>query len=111
MNFPTDADEIMARVLADCADFPDELPAIKAGTPRINVKCSADWGTGWTCSALITSGVGTAEGEYYPIDDPANWIRVPFRRRDGRLSAATNAKRLLASRFAGVNVPIVWEDR
>ncbi|MGV9509377.1 hypothetical protein ACWDQZ_27630 [Streptomyces tendae] len=102
-DMPTTAEEIRAAVLAYNAaeGAPEELSAAATGTPLIRVYCRSDSGTGWTASAVITAGMETAAG-HIPAHPP---IVVEFRKRDGRLDAAENARRILGPRFR-VAVPV-----
>ncbi|CAL9326734.1 hypothetical protein [Streptomyces sp. SudanB91_2054] len=102
-DMPSTAEEIRAAVLAYNAaeGTPEELSAAATGTPVIRVHCRSDSGTGWTASAVITAGMETAVG-HIPAHPP---IVVEFRKRDGRLDAAENARRILGPRFR-VAVPV-----
>lgn len=102
-DMPATAEEIRAAVLAYNAaeGTPEELSAAATGTPVIRVYCRSDSGTGWTASAVITAGMETAVG-HVPAHPP---IVVKFRKRDGRLDAAENARRILGPRFR-VAVPV-----
>ncbi|MFF0698391.1 hypothetical protein ACFYU4_37875 [Streptomyces tendae] len=102
-DMPATAAEIRAAVLAFNAvdGSQEELSATATGTPVIRVHCRSDSGTGWTATAVITAGMETAVG-HVPAH-PA--IVVKFRKRDGRLNAAENARRILGPRFR-VAVPV-----
>ncbi|MEU6680853.1 hypothetical protein [Streptomyces sp. NPDC046925] len=87
---------------------PEEIEAIGQGTPMVLVRCSSDRKLGWEITARITAGVRTAQ--WWMEAHPPLVLR--FRRLDGRLGAADNARRLLwrknpAKRYLAVtDVPV-----
>ncbi|MFC7887240.1 hypothetical protein ACFUVV_35890 [Streptomyces sp. NPDC057376] len=109
-DMPATAEDIRAAVLAYNAaeGTPEELSAAATGTPVIRVHCRSDSGTGWTATAVITAGMESSVG-HVPAHPP---IVVEFRKRDGRLDAAENARRILGPRFrAAVPVDFVLDRR
>ncbi|MFG2408698.1 hypothetical protein ACGFR8_31025 [Streptomyces brevispora] len=104
-DLPATAEEIRAAALAynDIDGSHEELSDIKAGTPSVRVHCRSDTGTGWTVIAVITAGVDSRFG-HIPAHPP---IIVKFRKIDGRLNAAENARRVFGARFR-VDVPVTY---
>ena len=102
-DMPATADAIRAaaRAYNAVACAPEELSAIETGTPAVHVACQSDTGDGWLVTARITAVVDTPLGRC-PAHPP---IVVKFRKQDGRLDAAVNARRVLGDRFR-VEVPV-----
>ncbi|MFE9993462.1 hypothetical protein [Streptomyces avermitilis] len=103
-DMPTTADDIRAAARAYNAvgSTPEELSAIETGTPTVRVRCNSDSGTGWNATAHFTAGVDTPLG-HIPAHPP---IVLRFRKSDGRLNAADNARRVLHPKRLRVDVPV-----
>jgi hypothetical protein len=103
-DMPTTADDIRAAARAYNAvdGAPEELSAIETGTPTVRVWCNSDSGTGWNVTAHFTAGVDTPLG-HIPSHPP---IVLRFRKFDGRLNAADNARRVLHPKRLRVDVPV-----
>ncbi|MER5222902.1 hypothetical protein [Streptomyces flaveus] len=103
-DMPTIAEEIRAAARAYNAvdSTPEELSAIETGTPTVRVWCSNDSGTGWNVTAHITAGIDSPQG-HIPAHPP---IVLHFRRRDGCLNAADNARKVLHPKRLRVDVPV-----
>ncbi|MGW2243477.1 hypothetical protein, partial [Streptomyces hirsutus] len=92
-DMPVTPDTIRAAAHAYLAvnGIAEEHAAIEDGRPTVQVWCSNGAGLGWEVTATITAGVRSTIG-HVPAHPP---IVLRFRRLDGRLSAAENARRLL----------------
>ncbi|MEU6462199.1 hypothetical protein [Streptomyces sp. NPDC046976] len=106
-DMPHTADSIRAAALAymHVGATPDETDAIKSGTAEVRVDCRPDTGTGWTVTARITAGIRDV-GWFLPAHPP---IIVKFRRVDGRLSPADNARKVIGS-MLHVDVPVKYNN-
>ncbi|MFJ4880122.1 hypothetical protein ACIP93_33610 [Streptomyces sp. NPDC088745] len=104
-DMPATAEEIRTAALAynTVEGSPEELSAAETGTPTVRVHCRSDTGTGWTVTARITAGVDSPLG-HIPAHPP---IVVKFRKVDGRLDAAANARRVFGALFR-VDVPVEY---
>lgn len=104
-DLPATADDVRAAALAYNAveGAPEELAAARAGTPTVRVHCRSDTGTGWNVTARITAGVDSPLG-HIPAHPP---VVVTFRKRDGRLDAAANARRVIGALFQ-VGIPVEY---
>lgn len=92
-DMPVTADDIRAAARAYNAvgGAPEELSAIETGTPTVQVWCRNGPGLGREVIVHITAGVRADIG-HIPAHSP---IVLRFRRLDGRMNAAENARRLL----------------
>lgn len=92
-DMPVTADDIRAAARAYNAvgGAPEELSAIETGTPAVQVWCRNGPGLGREVIVHITAGVRADIG-HIPAHSP---IVLRFRRLDGRMNAAENARRLL----------------
>lgn len=114
-TIPTTGAQILADTLANATiGFPDARPEIEAGTAIIRVEATTD---GYKNSrAHIVAGVRTLAGEFWPAnltgteaDDTRFVPRIAFQSKDGRLSAAESARKMLNRFFAMAdNTPIEW---
>ncbi|MBK3645032.1 hypothetical protein [Streptomyces sp. MBT33] len=104
-DMPGTAEEIRVAALAyNAVDAtPEELSAVATGTPTVRVHCRSDSGTGWTVTATITAGLDSPIG-HAPAHPP---IVLKFRKRDGRVDAAENTRRMFGSRIR-VAVPVEY---
>ncbi|GBQ04365.1 hypothetical protein SSP531S_58590 [Streptomyces spongiicola] len=91
MPVTPDAIRAAARAYLAVNGHPEELTAIDTGTPTVQVWCRSSGGLGREVIAIITAGVRADIG-HIPAHPP---IVLRFRRLDGRLNAAENARRLL----------------
>ncbi|MEE1764467.1 hypothetical protein [Streptomyces sp. SP18BB07] len=91
---------------------PEELAAIETGTPTVQVWSRSSGGLGREIITTITAGIRADIG-HVPAHPP---IVLRFRRLDGRMTAAENARRLLwrvnpAKRYLRVeDVPVEFEQ-
>ncbi|MFD5856124.1 hypothetical protein [Streptomyces chartreusis] len=106
-DMPHTADSIRAAALAymHVGATPDETDAINSGTAEVRVDCRPDTGTGWEVTARVTAGIRDV-GWFLPAHPP---IVVKFRRVDGRLSPADNARKVIGSMLR-VDVPVKYKD-
>lgn len=109
-DLPVTPETITAAALAyiKAEAEPEEIEAIGQGTPMVLVRCRSDHKLGREITARITAGVRTTQ--WWMEAHPPLILR--FRRPDGRLSAADNARHLLwredpARRYLAVtDVPV-----
>ncbi|MBF6137796.1 hypothetical protein IU501_33025 [Nocardia otitidiscaviarum] len=115
LNVHCTAEQICAALYAsnhdpeyfDTAEAVAERDArITAGVPVVRVTACNSGGSGREAYALIQSGIRHADGTFWPSIEDCPIVH--FRRRDGRLTDAENARWLLQRRFWGVDVPIEW---
>ncbi|EST18061.1 hypothetical protein [Streptomyces roseochromogenus] len=115
-TMPTTADSIRAAVIAHQTPWTEtELERlileqnVDMGTPAVRIQCRKDTKTGRRITAIIASGIRTMTGQFLPAHDA---IIQTFARVDGRLDAATNARRVLARRLAlPADLPVSWENK
>ena len=103
-----------AGILADAVaaaqlEAPEFVDVIAAGSPVVRVDATSD-GYG-NMYAVVKAGVmtdgGFASAHVYEVFAP----RIEFRAKDGRLSAADNAKRVMGRFFDFASpVPIEWRS-
>lgn len=95
------AREIIAGALAYNSEYPEAREEIFAGNPVILIH-TENQGSGWTITATLTPGIQSESG-FIAAADP---IVRTFRARDGRIPAATLARREFKAELAGVEVPV-----
>lgn len=87
------------------ADFPESLPEIEAGEAIIRVSCDSWTSTGSRIRAVVHAGIRTGDGSFIGAGDGDPWF---FGRKDGRETAAWNARRVMRGRWGNVEVPIEY---
>lgn len=96
-----DAIRAAARAYNAVGSTPEEMTATEVCPALIRVQCRADSGTGWNVTAVITAGVDSPLG-FIPAHPP---LVVKFKRVNGRLNPADNARRVIGSLFQ-VDAPV-----
>ncbi|MEV8396679.1 hypothetical protein [Streptomyces niveus] len=104
-DMPVTLKDIVRSALAyNPADLPTaQALAFAGGQAAVLVYCRSDNGTGRRITAVIGSGIDTAEG-WIPAHPP---LACTFTRVNGRKDAADNARRVLAARIVA-EVPVRW---
>lgn len=89
------------------AGFPESLAEIEAGEAIIWVGCDSWTSTGSVIRAVVRPSIRTADGSTIGAGDGDAHF---FARKDGRETAAWNARRVMRGRWNNVTVPIEYVD-